>query len=194
MPTYNNNIPQPGDFPSQSQSQILQNFQQLDTAWAVNHVDFNTADQGKHAKVTFPIQSPAPAFLVGEIGLFNQNAYPTSVPDLWLTRGTGSAFPMTGYSIDVSGQSGWTYYPSGVLYAWGQVQVVAATPITITYISADTSGGAGVNFPGFTIMGNPQITFVGTSLSTTRISGYTNLEFTVVSLSSGTILWHAIGI
>ena len=114
---------------------------------------------------------------------------PSTCPSL-----TGTAFPMTGYSIDVSGQSGWTYYPSGVLYAWGQVQVVAATPITITYISADTSGGAGVNFPGFTIMGNPQITFVGTTLSTTRISGYTNLEFTVVSLSSGTILWHAIGI
>jgi hypothetical protein len=101
---------------------------------------------------------------------------------------------MTGYDIDGSGKSGWTYYPSGCLYAWGYATVVAATPLTITYISVDTSGGAGTNFPGFTIMGSPQISYVGATPSNINITSFTNLAFTVLSSVSGTILWHAIGI
>jgi len=51
---YYNNIPQSGDKPSQSQSQLASNFADLDTVFNDNHIGFSQAsDRGEHRKVTF---------------------------------------------------------------------------------------------------------------------------------------------
>jgi len=57
--TYNPNIPQPGDDPSDSQDQILQNFQTLNNLYGINgdHYPWTNqtgAEGAKHAKVTLP--------------------------------------------------------------------------------------------------------------------------------------------
>ena len=57
MSLYNANIPQPGDFLSVSQQDILNNFTQLNTSFTVDHYayDDTTANNGKHNKVTTPL-------------------------------------------------------------------------------------------------------------------------------------------
>lgn len=196
MPVFTNNIPQPGDQPSQSQDQILENFQTMNTAFSQDHAPYNAATQGQHNQITFPvgpITGQPFTYLLGQIGLQNYNAAPTSRPDIWMARGTATSFPITGYAIDGTGKSGWTYLPSGVLFAWGYVTIPSGSTITVTYISADTSGGAGVTFPGFATMGTPQVT--GGTSTGILVSAYTRTNFTVTSTNaSGTFIWHAIGI
>lgn len=54
--TYNPNIPQASDIISQSQAQLLTNFQQADLIFDVDHVTFDNAtvaDRGKHRKADF---------------------------------------------------------------------------------------------------------------------------------------------
>ncbi len=146
MPVYTINIPQPGDNPSQSQDQILQNFQTLNTAFSVNHVAFNNADQGKHNKISIPVNGGAAStFLVTEMGMQNRSAAPTSRPDIWLSRGTDAAYPMTGYQNGgTTVNNGWTYLPSGLKMAWGVSTCVNAAVLTVVYAAQLT------NFPGFT--------------------------------------------
>lgn len=198
MPIFNPNIPQSTDYPSQSQNQLLQNFQQMNTAFEVDMVGYNAADQGKHAQVTFPtgpLTGQPFTYLSGEIGLQSLNQTPTFKPDIWLTRGSaGSTYPITGYDVDGTASSGWTYYPSGCLYAWGYATIITGTNVTISYISAGTSGGAGVLFPGFNVKGNPQATLTSSSATPLYITAITNTTFVVNGTNGSTFIWHAIGI
>lgn len=119
---YQANIPQPTDQLSKSQGDILGNFQALQTLIDVNHVDFSSADQGKHKWVTFPIQALAPAFAATEIGLYNKvpaAPFPlTTVGELFIQKSTGANIPMTA-SVQ-SSVDGWTYLPSGIILQWNQ--------------------------------------------------------------------------
>jgi len=69
MTTYNPNIPQPGDLISNSQPQILGNFDQLNTQFGIDHVAFNTGSgngTGYHKVISIPVvQGSAPALPSG---------------------------------------------------------------------------------------------------------------------------------
>lgn len=54
---YKNNIPQSTDFLSDSQLDLLNNFQQLDVSFGIDHYTYSnlTVDNGKHNKVTTPL-------------------------------------------------------------------------------------------------------------------------------------------
>lgn len=65
--TFNPQIPQAGDRPSNSQAQLLTNFGQLNTLFNADHVAYNdatVANRGLHRKVTFitSVADPAHAF------------------------------------------------------------------------------------------------------------------------------------
>jgi hypothetical protein len=72
MSTYNPSIPQPTDLISNSQAQLLANFGQLNTQFAVDHVAFNTGSgngDGHHKQITFdnaPTE-PTPAGTVSNV-------------------------------------------------------------------------------------------------------------------------------
>ena len=142
---YQPNIPQATDALSQSQIDIQNNFGALQTLIDIDHVDFASIDQGKHKKVTFPVQSPAPAFAVGEIGLYNFAYAPTALNELFLTNSAGTSYPVTASRTTGSpvASSGWTYLPSGMLLVWGQATIVAGGTIIVSYASVP-------GFPGFT--------------------------------------------
>src|SRR6266403_1254250 len=127
--SYQNNIPQPTDLLSKSQSDILGNFAALQTLIDVNHVDFASSDQGKHKFVTFPVQSPAPTFNAGEIGLYNFLSTRTSQDELYLVNSVGNTIPLT-ESQQVASGSGWAFLPSGVLLKWGHSSANGLTTIT----------------------------------------------------------------
>jgi hypothetical protein len=191
-----NNVPLSGQFLGTSRPLIAQNFSVIDTAFSVDHVDYNTPSQGKHEKVTL-VSNPAPGFLAGEIGLFNQTAAPTAIPDLWLQRGTAAPFPMTGYTN--VGTNGWTYLPSGLLCIWGfdTIPTSSSLPRAIVFNSAVPS------FPGFTtFVGFIGLTryLSGTPANTTNfgiVQAYTTAGFSYYGSTLSTnisFMWYAIGL
>lgn len=199
MPTYTRNIPQPTDDPSQSQDQILQNFQSNYDAFSVDHQAFNSGTDGQHKQITFPVGPLAGqpfTYLVGQIGLQSRNVAPTSRPDIWMTRGTGTAFPITGYTIGgTNAGNGWTYLPSGALIAWGRTTTGGAANVTVTYATELT------NFPGFsTAFFFPQLTRIsaaGTSTDFVTLTAYNQTTFQVYSSAGGIAIqfaWLIIGL
>lgn len=132
---YNNNIPQATDLISVSQAQLLNNFAAIQNLISVNHVNFNTTDQGKHMWVTMPNQTASPptgsGFLAGEIGLYNFINATTAKNELYVNKtnqATVVQVPITASILSINsaptftpsfGSSGWTYLPSGIILKWG---------------------------------------------------------------------------
>jgi hypothetical protein len=152
MPTYNANIPQPTDQISQSQDQILQNFQSIQALIDINHVDFASGDQGKHKWTTMPTQGAIPpagsGFLAGEIGLYNAvNAF-NSQNELYVNKtnqATVVQIPATASILSVnsapsSGAAGWTQLPSGIIMRWGTFTSIAGPVATVSLGSNATIG------------------------------------------------------
>lgn len=143
---YNENIPQPSDRLSQSQADLLANFQAIKTLVDINHVDFADAvNQGKHKVVTFPVQSPVPTFAGGETGLYNFLSPATAKNETYVHTQTGATtreVPMTasilsGNSAPASDSGGWTYYPSGIFETWGSGNGNGLTTVTLTFAPAN---------------------------------------------------------
>lgn len=181
---YQNNIPQATDDLSISQSDILNNFAAIDTFVNVNHVSFNGADQGKHSQITFPLGPLAGqpfTYGVGEIGLQSLNQLPTSVPDIWMTRGVGTAIPITG---SLKATTGWTYLPSGVLIKWGSGTAAGAGNTIVTFPVAATN-------PVFSAVYTSLIT--PTSAITTYVAALSTTTITVNTSAAGTFNYFVIG-
>lgn len=203
MPTYNNAIPQATDNPSQSQSQLLQNFQVLYTAFDQDHAPYNSPIQGQHEQVTFPVgplTGQPFTYLSGQIGLQSLNTTPTSRPDIWMSRGTATAFPITGYGVgSVSGNNAtaWTYLPSGFIRIGGKA-VTSGGTVTITF--ANTASGGLTGFPGFnTFISNItaiRLDAVGSDNTVIRVVSFT-LTTATFGLANGavdsTFFWNAEG-
>lgn len=191
------NTPNAGQTLAQTRPDINANFANIDTQFAVDHVDYNTAGAGKHEKVTL-VNNAAATFAAGEMGMFNKTAAPTGIPDIWLARGTTAAFPMTGYVLGgTDAANGWTYLPSGLKMAWGKSTTGGSTNKTIIYANELT------NFPGFTNANVPQVTRIAnpgpTDNFVTLGNNYTNTQFIVYSSlrTTGTGLffsWMVIGL
>lgn len=117
---YNANIPQPGDQISQSQADILANFQATGAFVAIDHAGFNTADAGKHNKITFPEQAGAPAAMAAtEIGLYNIVNPVTTFNELYIRQNQGGTVYDTPLTACLAATPGWTYLPSGLILKWG---------------------------------------------------------------------------
>ncbi len=96
MPSYTPNIPQAADNPSNSQSQLLGNFQTLESLYGTSGDHYawdntNPAETAKHAKVTMPglPTATAPGNLLptpasGNLAIFAQNRNGQTTP--FLTR------------------------------------------------------------------------------------------------------------
>lgn len=115
---YNQNIPQPTDKLSQSQSDILNNFQAINTLITVNHATFGTANAGKHNFVSLPQQGGNPGTAAAEIALYSKaDATSTGGVGLYLQRpSNGAAVSLTSANAVVNG---WSMLPSGIIIQWG---------------------------------------------------------------------------
>lgn len=145
---YNQNIPQPTDQISQSQSQILGNFQALKTLIDIDHVDFASGNQGKHNKSTYPVQAMAPAFVAGEVGIFNLLSASTAVNELNVTNSSGITTAFTSSILSTNAapalnSGGWTLLPSGIHLKMGNSNGVTGA-ITVTYSTLNQPAFNGV--------------------------------------------------
>jgi len=163
---YQANKPQATDQLSVSQGDIQGNFAAIKTLIDVNHVDFASANQGKHYFVEFPKQTaPLPVASANEVALYCQQSSYTSQPELVFSHQLGSNAPVPARIVEFTsaywGTNGWTRLPSGILLKWGQALLSnGLTTTTITY----PAGGAYARFAStpYSIIVSP-ITYSGTA-------------------------------
>jgi len=149
-----NNVPLTGQTLGVTRVPINQNFSVIGSTFEVDHVGYNLTNQGKHNKVTMPVQSPAPVTAAGEVALFSQTSSLTNVPEIaWRRQSSGSVVEFTGGLL---ASSGWTYLPSGILLKWGHTSATGLTTVTFP---------VGANIPAFTNIFSMQVTtaYVNTS-------------------------------
>jgi len=200
-----NAVPQSNQSLQQTQAPILTNFSTIDSVFGVDHQIYGTTGAGKHNKITFPEQSSTPAFLAGEIGLYNKEYAPLSSLDLFITYPDGSTFPLTASDVTntgpFSGGNGWFYHPSKFLTTWGKATTTGGT-VTITFASAP--GGGIATFPGF--QGDGSGNFVGffnlirmnASSPTTNYPVLSAITLTTMTINSSdgnnlTFMWNVTG-
>lgn len=191
---YNANIPQPGDIPAQSQSQLLANFQEISTLIGVNHVNFGAAGEGKHNFVTMPVQGAAPVTLAGELALFSQTSAISGLPAMaWVQQSAGAVVEFTTAGNLILG---WYRTASNILVKWGQATGTGA--FTFNYPIVD---GGGQTIPAFvTNIANVQLTPVGNTdifaafVSSTLVHMTVNCTArTSTAVTAVTFNWLAIG-
>jgi len=67
---YNKNVPGSGQSLGETRSIIQGNFEEIDDAFKVNHIDLGTAGQGKHPFLQMPNQSSAPTTAANEGAMY----------------------------------------------------------------------------------------------------------------------------
>ena len=174
---YNNNIPQASDQLSQSQADLLANFQAIYNLVGVNHVNFNAVGQGKHNFVSMPVQGGNPGTNSTELALYTKTSALTALPEAFFQReSNGSAIEFTSA---LQAASGWTRLPSNILIKWG---VAAANPgaNVITYTGNALPGSTFSNV--FSVLLTP----VNSSSQINFVSS-TTTQFTMNSNAGGVI-------
>lgn len=179
---YQANIPQSTDLLSQSQSDILGNFQAIQTLIDVNHVDFASGDQGKHKWCSFPVQGGNPGTLATEVAVFSRVSTLTTNNELCIQhQSNGSVIEMTSA---LQNATGWSYLPSGILIKWGAVVAIGSGSQTFSYPT-------GATIPVF------NHSYIVMLQPTSNISVYVTAEgtttFTYTPTGSGTFNYLTIG-
>jgi hypothetical protein len=144
-----NNVPLSGQSLSITRVPINQNFSVIDTAFTVDHVDYNIAGQGQHKKVSFPTQNPVPAPQAGIVQLYSVLSAITNQPELVFTHQTGSTAPAAARIVEFTSAGwanpGWTRLPSGILLKWHSGINFASLETVAIDMNADVAGS-----PNFT--------------------------------------------
>lgn len=200
--TYDPNIPLATDNLNVSQVDILQNFQQLDTTYGINHFKFsdNTTNNGKHqfVQISEIAEGTLPAGLVSG----DETLYATKVTvgaplsfiqgELFFARGTGIANPIQmtcgkNNQLPFNNANGATFLPGGLLIQWGSfnpnssLAVVFPTPFQTAPYSIQLTGSADDNSTYRVFISTGSVTATGFTVQAT-ISSHLN-----------PIYWMAIG-
>jgi hypothetical protein len=144
---YNPAIPQPTDQLSISQGDLLGNFMAIQTLIDVNHVDFASADMGKHKFVSFPQQVAAPATANTEWAMYNAVSATSGDPELFLRAPNNGG--TLNFTESLAAPNGWTRLPSAILLKWGSAGANGLTTITFP---------VGANIPPFLSVFNILVT------------------------------------
>lgn len=171
---YQQNIPLATDQGSQSQADLLGNFQAIFTLIDEDHYIFGDPNEGKHKRVMLPAQAVPPVTGVTEMAFFAGPSIYTGNTELGYRReGNGAIVDCTSSEPAIAG---WTFLPSGILLKWGQATTTNAGPDTIAFPVA-------ANIPAFNNVYNIQLTplqpgAVDSDVAV-RLVGYTAADFDV---------------
>jgi hypothetical protein len=118
--TYQPNIPLSNDKISQSQVDLLQNFQQLNTRFAQDHVSFSTGtNSGFHKQVTIPTVLGADPVVASPAGVFYTKAV-AGITEAFFRNQT-TVTQLTGLPSDIVGNGSVTF-ANGFIIKWGTMQ------------------------------------------------------------------------
>lgn len=205
MSVYSNSIPQPGDFLSDSQQDILNNFIQLDTTMGQDHYNFsdNTSNNGKHKQTRFVNEAAIPAGLVTGEGTLYTKAVSSESQAFYSPDDTGREYQMT-RTVEASfssfantagtSSSGWTFLPGGILMQYGLKTVDAkGTATTITFPVEFTGTPFSITIGNVTNEGNSP----GANNQFIKDGSVSTTSFDIVNSSSSSarkVYWMAIGV
>jgi hypothetical protein len=118
------NIPQPNDLLSESQGDILDNFQSANTTYGINHYPFDNATVGqigKHKYVGMPVLGAAPATTSTEGALYFKTVGPGSALFMVRDNNAGTEVQLTTASVGnvSSATNGYCWLPGGLFLQWG---------------------------------------------------------------------------
>jgi len=182
-----NNVPVAGQTLGSSRDLINANFATINTAFSVNHVQYNdgSGNQGMHNFITFPIVSPAtpPTYAATQDGLYNLTSSITGIQELFIHKQIASSgtqdIPFTASLLSTNatpatGTAGWSYLPSGLLIKWGAGTADGATAYTFPVAS---------NIPVFTTCLSVTIsTFSGTSADVNEFARLISFNATTINV------------
>jgi len=218
--TYSPNIPLPGDYISDSQQDIKNNFAVEDAVMTINHYQFSINDgkQGKHRWCELVNQSSYPLTqAAGEGSIFTKNISPTPLVNndsqiFYTPDATGREYQLTTFiesqfatfatntqyqlgPPDLNG--GWSFLPGGLLLQYGKINSVISVGPTASVITFPIPFKTGTK--PFSITLGLTATYTGLPFPNVLIqeNGITHEVFTVSSstLTNGPkVYWMAIGI
>jgi hypothetical protein len=134
----NTNVPLPTQSLGQTWNLINQNFNNIQAAFVVNHVDYAIGDAGKHKFVTMPVQAGAPGTTTTEMALYTKLV--AGNPQMFIQR-QQTAGPTAGVEINftsaVTGTNNdTTTLPSGVILKWGTGTTAGTGLATVNFTTA----------------------------------------------------------
>ena len=136
---FNPNIPQPTDSLSQSQQDILANFQAIAPLF----------NQGIQDFVVLPVQGSAPTTAASEVALYSKSV--SGTPQLFMRQqSNGTEFDFTSA---LKTTNGWARLPSGLLIKWGVATIASRN--TLTTVTFPTGGSIPAFASILIVMGNP---------------------------------------
>jgi hypothetical protein len=211
---YKPNIPLPGDFLSDSQGDIRNNFTTADNSFGRNHTNFSvTTDAGKHKFVemviTDPVTTPPVPALAGGSGTIytKRPAGPGTPTNIYYTPGaTGDVFQLTnvtgGLNYPLFGKFVFNYNGVGVLYAGGWTFLPGGLILQYGVANVQPDGSV-ITFPlSFDVIPYTVQLTAQTTTNTNRflyITNITTTDFTIRSRTAfdtainSTFSWIAIG-
>ena len=166
---YNPNIPQPDDNPSESQLQLLSNFQQLLLAFLQNHVTLNASGEGKHKFLQMPEQTDAPTTGADEGALYTKDDNGQTVL-FYRGANDGEEVPLGGGNPSQTGSDYSWDLPGGLQIRFGIAVLLAnTTSVNVTFPSPFSNNA----YVGFLTYAGPLVSsnaLTVFSLTTTEIS------------------------
>lgn len=188
-----NNVPLSGQTLGQTRSPINNNFNIIAAAFVVDHVDYQLPTQGKHNKVTMPVQVAIPATTAIDMALYTKQSVLTTQPEAFFRRqNNGVEIEFTsGLHNPISFTSivGWTRLPSGILLKWGAGSANAGASSFLFPVAATIPVFATNPMVQITPMSNISATYdVYLTSATTTTINYFNTSGGVVSF-----MYFAIG-
>ena len=190
-----NDVPLAGQTLAVTRAPINQNFTTINTAFAVNHVEYGLGDQGKHKFLQFPQQAAAPTTSPTELALYVKGV--AGNPQMFMRRHTdGTEIDFTSYE---AGPPGWLRLPNGLLVKWGISAAVSNTGTFAMPVSATIPVFGSAPFMVYMTLEFNGSSFNATAalwdqLTTTNtVIGY-SVRADLGAGSTGTIAWLAIGI
>lgn len=122
-----NNVPLAGQSLSVTRNPINQNFSTINTGFAVDHIEYNLANQGMHKFIEFPTAG-TPGVVAGKLDLYpklnNAGNFQSGRNEVFVQPAgaigglLGGAFAMT---AALPNANGWAYLPSGLILQWGTI-------------------------------------------------------------------------
>ena len=185
--SYNGNIPNPNDNPSDDVGIMQSNSAAINTLLAVDHVSFNLNNGGYHNIIHQVPVGSVPSGISGIGQLYSQvptgNIPPGGLPELFFMKPDGYPVRMTG---GLSNANGYTWC-SAFLFQWGTKTIPAAGPSGPYTFPVTFPGGCFVVVA--TVVSSPSPTLAGLYVTSKNASG-----FSVNSNASMNISYIAIGL
>jgi hypothetical protein len=184
IPAFTSNIPLVGQSLGFTQQLVNNNFGNYNGLIGVDHYAPNTGNQGKHMKVTMPIQATKPTTLSNEVCCYGFADPNTSLPQIFVrSNAVNVSYQLTGTVISGEGDNdngGTTMLFGGFIFLFGNFDVTSGSQAVLfatqsgqafpngIYNIVCTASPGGASKPSFAVA---NVTKTGFTFNTSSVGG-----------------------